>query len=200
MAFDRGRARGPAEDGARDLMGLDLAPGAARGAKPESRQGAGVAQPECGADIGDDQVERPVGVGIEVGERSGRRGGIGVVERLEHQLAARALAGGRAERADPIQHPGDHAMVVDAEPAAAGLQVQAGNHVGAIRPVPAGRARRAARQLVAVGGDQERPCRLGPPHQNQSAHRRVGLRPAGLFVIVPLYCRGYRSDRPCEVS
>jgi hypothetical protein len=156
-------------------MGGDLAPGAARGAKRKARQGPGVAQPERIPVVGNDQIEWPVGVRIQIGQRKRGRGGIGMIERLEHQFAARALAGRRPECAGPVRYTGDHTMVVKAEPAAAGLHVQPGHHLGAVGPVPPGRARRAARQLIAVGGKHQGPRRAGPPQENQSAHRRANL-------------------------
>ena len=42
-----------------------------------------------------------------------------MVERFEHQLAARAQPGRGAERAVPVQHRGDDAPIVDPEPGAA---------------------------------------------------------------------------------
>jgi hypothetical protein len=90
-------------------------------------------------------------------------------------------------------------MIVDAEPAAAGLEVQASDHLGAIGPVPRRRPRRAIGQLVPVGREHERPCRPGPPRENQSAHRRARLAVAGLWAVAPLYWwAGDRKDHVCR--
>ena len=53
-----------------------------------------------------------------------------MVERLEHQLAARALARRRAERAVPVEDAGRDTLIVDPEPGAAGEHVEAGDTSG----------------------------------------------------------------------
>ncbi len=69
--------------------------------------GVGVAQPEGVAIVGDDQVEGAVGLGLERGQRRGGGARIGMIERLQHQFAARALPRRRAERAVPVEDAGE---------------------------------------------------------------------------------------------
>ena len=64
------------------------------------RRAAGMAQPKAVAIVGDDQVEGAIGCRVEMRERLGGGDRVGMVERFEHQLAARAPAGRRA-RASP---------------------------------------------------------------------------------------------------
>ena len=68
-----------------------------------------MAQPEGIAIVGDDQVEGAIGGGLDMAERLGRVAGIGMVERFQHQLAARALPRRGAERAVAVENAGDHA-------------------------------------------------------------------------------------------
>ena len=53
-------------------------------------------------------------------KRFGGRHRIGMVERLEHELAARPTVGRRPERAVAVEHGGSDAPVVDPEPGPAG--------------------------------------------------------------------------------
>src|SRR6185437_2934524 len=98
----------------------------------------GMAQPERLAIVGEDEVEGAVGRGLEAGERLGRFARIGMVERFEHELAARALAWRGAERAVPVENPGDQPEIIDAEPGAAGQFVAPGHDFRPVGPVSAG--------------------------------------------------------------
>ena len=89
-----------------------------------------MAQPERVAVVGDDQVEAAIGCRVEIGQRGGGIDRIGVVERFEHEFAARAQPGLGAERAVPVQHRGGDAPIIDAEPGAAGEQIDPGDDFG----------------------------------------------------------------------
>ena len=80
----------------------------------------GVTQPEGIALVGDDQVEGAIGCWIEIGEGFGGGGGIGMVERLENQLAALPQPRRRSERTVPVEDSGGDAPIVDPEPRPAG--------------------------------------------------------------------------------
>jgi len=60
--------------------------------------------------------------GLAALEINGAGGGnrVGMIERLQHQLAAAALGRVGAERVAAVEHAGDQPVVVDAEPTAAG--------------------------------------------------------------------------------
>src|SRR6266576_7177672 len=77
----------------------------------------------------------------------------------------------------PIQDRGRNAPIIDAEPGAAGEEVEAGDDLGAVRPVPTRRLRRAVDHLVAVGADDDRPIMLGPTQDDERAHEAVGGAP-----------------------
>src|SRR5437588_8792861 len=79
----------------------------------------------------------------------------------------------------PIQDRGRNAPIVDPEPGAAGEEVEAGDDLGAVRPVPTRRLRRAVDHLVAVGADDDRPFVLGPAQDNKGAHAAVSGAPKG---------------------
>ena len=64
-----------------------------RGSAARRSPVAGVAQPERVGRVGDDQVERPPGGRVQRPQRFRRVVRLGMVERLQHQLAAAALAG-----------------------------------------------------------------------------------------------------------
>ena len=129
-----------------------------------------MAQPEPVAVVGDNQVEAAVGSRVEIRQCFGGARRIGVVERLQHQFAARTQTGGGTERAVPVQDRGRHTPIVDAEPRAAGEQVEPGDDFGAVGPVPARRLGRAVDHLVAVGADDDRPLMLRPTQDHQRAH------------------------------
>jgi len=93
-----------------------------------------------------------------------------MIERLQHQLAAAAPPGFGPQRAFPIEHAGDDAVIVDAEPGAPGLPVEAAHHFLAIRPMAPGRQPRALRHFIAVGRDDDGPAMLGPTQDDQRAH------------------------------
>ena len=93
-----------------------------------------------------------------------------VIQRQQRQLAAAALAGGRAQAAGPVQHRRDDAMPVHPHPGAAARAVAAGNHVRLIGPVRGRRVPGAVQQLVAVGGEQQRPGVAGADQQDDGAH------------------------------
>ena len=116
---------------------------------------AGMAQPEGVDGVGDDQVERTPGRRIELPQRLGRVVGLGMVERFQHQLAAAALAGLRPQRAAAVEHRCHHPVIVDAEPGAACQHVAPGADMRAVRPVPGRGQGRPARELVAVGGEDQ---------------------------------------------
>ena len=122
----------------------------------------------------DDQIEGAIGFGIEIRERPGGSGGIGVVERLEHELAPRTPVGGRPERAVAVEHRGDDAPVVDPEPRPAGKDVAPGDQLRAVRPMPAGRLGGTVDHLVAIGADQHRPAMARTAKDHQGAHSASG--------------------------
>ena len=62
-----------------------------------------------------------------------------MIEGLQHQLAPAALAGRGPQALRPVHDPGDDAVVVEAEPAAAGQLVEAGDDLGPVGPMAAGR-------------------------------------------------------------
>jgi hypothetical protein len=130
---------------------------------------AEIAQPEAVAVVGDKHVEGPVGAGIEGGQGMGGGPGVGMVEGLEHQLAAAAPPRLGPQRVHPVHHPGDDALVVHPEPAAAGELVEAGDHVGPVGPVAAGRQPGAISHLVAVGTDYHRPIMAGTAQDHDAA-------------------------------
>jgi hypothetical protein len=103
------------------------------------------------------RLNGPPSVGVERGQRLGRDVGLRVVERVEHELAARALAGCRAERPAAVQHGRDQPVVVEPHPGPAGQLVEAGRHMRPVGPVAGRRAGGPGAQLVAVGGEEERP-------------------------------------------
>ncbi len=129
-----------------------------------------MAQPERIAIVGHDHVEGAVGAPVEIGQRL--RGGtrVGMVERLQHQFAARAQPGGRAERALPVEHGGDDAIVVETEPAAAGKIVATRDDARSFRPVPPGRRPGTVGHFVAVGADHHRPCVARTQQSDERAH------------------------------
>ena len=86
---------------------------------------AGMTEPEGVDRVGDDQVEGPIGAGIEGAQGFGGVARVGMVQGLEHQLAAAALAGRRSERAAAVEHGRDQAVVVEPEPGAARPHVEA---------------------------------------------------------------------------
>ena len=128
------------------------------------------AQPVAAIAVGQQHIEGPVGGGVEIGQRFRRQRRIGMVQRIQHQLAPAALAGGRAQCADPVQDRRRHAMIVEAEPASARQHVEPGCHVRPVFPVPGRRLPGPAGHLVPVGGDQDRPVMAGTMQQNDGAH------------------------------
>jgi hypothetical protein len=61
-------------------------------------------------------------------------------------------------------------MVVQAEPGAAGLPVQAGDDLGPVRPVAPRRQPRPDDHLVAVGGEDDRPVVARAAQDDGGAH------------------------------
>ena len=80
-----------------------------------------------------------------------------------------------------VQDCGRDTPIVDAEPGAAGEEVEAGDDLGAVRPVPTRRLRRAVDHLVAVGADDDRPFVLGPAQDDKGAHTAISGAPKGDF-------------------
>ena len=134
------------------------------------RPGRCMAQPERVAVVGDDQVEGAIGGGVEMRQRLGGGDRIGVVERLEHQFAARALTG--RGPSEPCRFSTAAAtpqsLIPSHEPPA--KQVEPGDDFGPVGPMAAGRQGGAVDHLVAVGPDQHRPAMLGPAEDHQRAH------------------------------
>src|SRR5437588_6167612 len=81
----------------------------------------------------------------------------------------------------PIQDRGRNAPIVDPEPGAAGEEVEAGDDLGAVRPVPTRRLRRAVDHLIAVGADDDRPFVLGPAQDDKGAHAASAALQRGTF-------------------
>src|ERR1700730_9966985 len=130
----------------------------------------GMTQPEGITLIGDDQVKGAIGCGIEMRESLGGSGRIGMVERLEHQLAARTLTGRRAQRAVPVEYGGGDAPIVDPEPRPAGEPVEPRHDLRPVRPMTTRRLPWPIDHLVAIGADQHRPAVARPAQDHQSAH------------------------------
>src|ERR1041385_7117050 len=115
-----------------------------------------------------------------------------MIERFEHELAARAQPGRRTERAVPVQNRGRDTPIVDPEPRAAREEIETGNNLGAVRPVPTRRLGRTVDHLVAISADDDRPFMFGPAQDNESAHAVVGVAPKGgtfRLAIGPRYCQ-----------
>src|SRR5438105_15827444 len=88
-------------------------------------------------------------------------------------------------RAAVVSDRGEPAVARDAHPAAAGLEVTAGENARCVLPPGRGRGR-AAMELVAVGGDDERKVRKSLPGEYDQAHR-------GLSTVD-------RADKPFAAS
>src|SRR5439155_25943902 len=117
----------------------------------------------------------------EMPQRLGSSVGGCVIERLEHQFAARTPIGHRSERAVAVEDRSGDAPVVDAEPRAAGEKIEAGYQLRPVRPVPAGWLGCTADHLVAIGANQHRPAVLRPAENHQGAHLPSGTRVAPLW-------------------
>jgi len=122
--------------------------------------------------VGDHQVERAVSLGVEIGECLGGGGRIGMVECLQHEFAARAGTGGRAQGAVTVEDRRHHAGRVDAEPRAAGEIVAAGHDLRAVGPMPSRGRPRTVEHFIAIGGNNEGPGIVGAPEYDEGAHRR----------------------------
>src|SRR3546814_12498078 len=86
-------------------------------------QAAAIAEPEGVGIVGDDKIEAAIGVRVERAERRRRGSGIGMIQGFEHQLAPAAQARRRTECSFAVEHRGNHAVIVYAEPASAGPPV-----------------------------------------------------------------------------
>ena len=160
-----------------ELAGLDHVQAVGDGMQRDGAV-AGMAQPEGVDRVGDDQVERPPCCRVERTQGLRRVVGLGMVERFQHQLATAALAGRRSQRTPPVEYAGNEAVIVQSQPGAARLDVQAGPDMRSIRPVATWRQARPAAQLVAVGGEQQGPLGGGATKENQRAHRERSCRAA----------------------
>jgi hypothetical protein len=129
-------------------------------------------QPPGAAIVGQHQVKGAVGAGVEVSQRHRGRARVGMVQRVEHQLAAGALARRRAQRAGAVQDRGDDTVVVAGQPASPRFEIDAADHLVAVRPVTGRRFPEPSGHLVAVGGQQERPVMPGPAQDYERAHVR----------------------------
>ena len=138
---------------------------------PSSRLSTIFAQVGCrgGGPINAVQPERGVplyGVSGEAGrldggQRPGGVRGVRMLQRLQHQFAPRPLAGRRSQGTVPVQDAGQHAEIVDPEPASAGETVAAGDHVWPVWPVARGRGPcRGSRPMAKPSGPTKTPwCR-----------------------------------------
>ena len=124
--------------------------------------------------VGHDKIEGAICGGIEIRQCARRRSGLGVVKRLQNQLAATALAGQGPEAVVTIHDRGDQSVIVDPEPTSTRLQIESGHHVRAVGPVSPRRAARPRLHLVAIGGDQNRPS-MTRTTQNDEGTQRLSL-------------------------
>jgi hypothetical protein len=136
---------------------------------------AGIADPEGVSVIDHDHVEGAIGPRLQSAERLGRFQRVGMVESLEHQLAPAALAGGGPQASRAIHDSGDEAVIVEAEPASAGLPIEAGYDPRPVGPVAAWREPRAIVHLVAIGSEKDRPAMTGPAEDDDAAHGSPGV-------------------------
>ena len=135
----------------------------------------GEAEPKRIAIVGEHEIERAISLAVDVGQGVRRGLGIGVIERLEDQLAARPLARRRPERPRSVEDTGQYAVIVEPEPGAAGLEVLAGNDVAAVGPMAVRRQPRPINHFIAVGTNDDRPVMIGASEENQGAHGLAGL-------------------------
>src|SRR4051794_35114074 len=131
---------------------------------------AKITQPPTVRTIGNDHVERAVGVGCNIRERGGGGGRIGVIQRFQHQLAAAAESFRRTQRVHAIGDCGDDALRIDAKPASASEKVDAGHYLRSIRPVPARSTPGPILHLVAVSADENGPVMARPKQKDNTAH------------------------------
>ncbi|MNC95487.1 hypothetical protein D3C83_126280 [compost metagenome] len=68
-------------------------------------------------------------------------------------------------------------MIVDAEPAAAGDEILAGDHVGPVEPMTARRGPGAVGHLVTIGGEQQRPGVARAAQHDEGAHQTFDTTP-----------------------
>src|ERR1700682_306058 len=97
-----------------------------------------------------------------------------MVERLEHEFAARTPVRGGPERAVAVKHGRGNAPVADPKPGPAGKEVAPGDQLRPVRPMPAGRLRGTVDHLVAIGADQHRPAMARTAQDHQGAHLASG--------------------------
>ena len=100
----------------------------------------------------------------------GGRGGVGMVQRLQHQFAAAAFARGGTQGAVAVQNARDYASVVEAHPGAAGEFVLARDHVGPVFPMARRRQPWAVQHLVAIGAQDHGPGMAGTAQYDDGAH------------------------------
>ena len=108
----------------------------------------------------------------ELGQCGGGLVRIGVIEGLQHQFPAAALACRRAQALRPVHDPGDQPMIVQAEPASPCLPVEARDDPGPVGPVTARRQPRAPGHFVAVGAEDDRPVMARAAEDDDAAHER----------------------------
>ena len=146
--------------------------------------------------VGHDKVEAAIGLWVHLGQGARGLPGLGMIQRLQHQLAPAALSRHRPQRAVAVEHGGGQTVLVDPQPTAARQAVAPGHHLGPVFPVARGGVPGAVLHLVAVRAQQERPVVTRTAEDDERAH---GKGPVHRRLKMPLPGRwkGWR-ERPRE--
>ncbi len=111
--------------------------------------------------IGNNHVERAIGIAIKGRQRLCRINGVGMIKGLKRQFPAGPFVLGRAKGAKPVQNGRDNAIFIDTKPGASGRFIQPGHNIGTIIPVTCRGFPRAIVHFVAIGADDHRPVMVG---------------------------------------